>query len=81
MTTIDYKAMLEVAINEARQGLAEGGIPIGAAVFNKMAWKLSILIRRKVFKCLAISLLKILKSGTKISARNRGYSFGHSNYS
>lgn len=35
MTPIDYKAMLEVAINEARQGLAEGGIPIGAAVFNK----------------------------------------------
>ena len=35
MTTLDYKAMLEVAINEARQGLAEGGIPIGAAVFNK----------------------------------------------
>lgn len=34
MTTLDYKAMLEVAINEAKQGLAEGGIPIGAAVFN-----------------------------------------------
>jgi hypothetical protein len=81
MTTIDYKAMLEVANNEAHQGLAESGIPIGAAVFNKMAWKLSILIRRKVFKCLAISLLKILKSGTKISARNRGCSLGHSNYS
>jgi cytosine deaminase len=32
--TIDYKAMLDVAIAEARQGLAEGGIPIGAAVFN-----------------------------------------------
>ncbi len=32
--TINYKAMLDVAIREARQGLAEGGIPIGAAVFN-----------------------------------------------
>ncbi len=32
--TIDYKAMLDVAIREARKGLAEGGIPIGAAVFN-----------------------------------------------
>jgi creatinine deaminase len=26
--------MLEVAIREARTGLAEGGIPIGAAIFN-----------------------------------------------
>lgn len=31
----DYKAMLRVAIEEARLGLAEGGIPIGAALFNK----------------------------------------------
>jgi len=28
------RAMLEVAINEARTGLAEGGIPIGAAMFD-----------------------------------------------
>jgi cytosine deaminase len=33
--TIDYRAMLEVAIEEARQGLAEGGIPIGAALFDR----------------------------------------------
>lgn len=32
---IDYQAMLRVAIEEARQGLAEGGIPIGAALFDK----------------------------------------------
>ncbi len=31
----DYNKMLEVAINEARQGLAEGGIPIGAALFTR----------------------------------------------
>ena len=31
----DYYEMLKVAINEARQGLAEGGIPIGAALFNR----------------------------------------------
>jgi cytosine deaminase len=31
----DYSAMLEVAIAEARQGLAEGGIPIGAAIFDE----------------------------------------------
>jgi creatinine deaminase len=30
----DDSAMLEVAIAEARQGLAEGGIPIGAAIFD-----------------------------------------------
>jgi cytosine deaminase len=30
----DYQHMLETAIAEARQGLAEGGIPIGAALFH-----------------------------------------------
>jgi len=29
-----YSAMLETAIEEARLGLAEGGIPIGAAMFD-----------------------------------------------
>ncbi len=33
--SIDYNAMLEVAIEEAKQGLAEGGIPIGAALFHE----------------------------------------------
>ena len=32
---IDYQALLRVAIEEAKQGLAEGGIPIGAALFDK----------------------------------------------
>ena len=31
----DYNSMLAVAIDEARKGLAEGGIPIGAAIFNE----------------------------------------------
>jgi creatinine deaminase len=35
MSSPDYSAMLEVAISEARKGLAEGGIPIGAAVFDE----------------------------------------------
>jgi cytosine deaminase len=30
--TPDYRAMLAVAVEEARIGLAEGGIPIGAAI-------------------------------------------------
>ncbi|HEX4951279.1 MAG TPA: nucleoside deaminase [Blastocatellia bacterium] len=32
--SLDYHALLDVAIAEAKQGLAEGGIPIGAAVFD-----------------------------------------------
>lgn len=35
MSESDYAAMLEVAIAEARKGLAEGGIPIGAAIFDE----------------------------------------------
>ena len=35
MSGSDYSAMLEVAKAEARKGLAEGGIPIGAAVFDE----------------------------------------------
>jgi cytosine deaminase len=31
---IQYRAMLDVALEEARQGLAEGGIPIGSALFD-----------------------------------------------
>src|SRR3981081_4019366 len=34
MTGLDYAAMLAVALAEARAGLAEGGIPIGAAIFD-----------------------------------------------
>ena len=31
---MDYAAMLAVAVAEARKGLKEGGIPIGAAIFD-----------------------------------------------
>jgi cytosine/creatinine deaminase len=31
---MDYEAMLKIALDEARAGLAEGGIPIGAALFD-----------------------------------------------
>jgi len=31
---IDHSALLRIAIDEARQGLSEGGIPIGAALFD-----------------------------------------------
>lgn len=33
--TLNYAAMLQVALTEARAGLAEGGIPIGAAILNR----------------------------------------------
>ena len=33
--TPNYEAMLRVAVDEAKQGLAEGGIPIGAALFDR----------------------------------------------
>jgi cytosine deaminase len=33
--TLDHSAMLAVALAEARKGLSEGGIPIGAAVFRR----------------------------------------------
>ena len=32
---IDHRALLAVALEEAKQGLAEGGIPIGAALFDR----------------------------------------------
>jgi creatinine deaminase len=35
MPDLDYPAMLQMALEEARQGLAEGGIPIGAALFDR----------------------------------------------
>lgn len=31
----NYDSMLEVALAEAHQGLAEGGIPVGAAIFDR----------------------------------------------
>lgn len=34
MPALDHAAMLAVALEEARLGLAEGGIPIGAALFD-----------------------------------------------
>jgi creatinine deaminase len=33
-SSADYSALLAVALTEARKGLAEGGIPIGAAIFD-----------------------------------------------
>lgn len=35
MSSPDYRAMLEIAVEEAHTGLAEGGIPIGAALFHR----------------------------------------------
>ena len=35
IATPDHRALLDTAISEARQGLAEGGIPIGAALYHQ----------------------------------------------
>jgi cytosine deaminase len=35
MSVPEYSAMLSVALAEARKGLSEGGIPIGAAIFDE----------------------------------------------
>ena len=35
MSVPDYNTMLKVALEQARQGLVEGGIPIGAALFTR----------------------------------------------
>jgi cytosine/creatinine deaminase len=34
-STLDHQAMLAVALADARLGLKEGGIPIGAAIFDR----------------------------------------------
>jgi cytosine/creatinine deaminase len=44
----DWAAMLQVAIREARTGLAEGGIPIGAAMFDTSGKLLSSGHNRRV---------------------------------
>ena len=42
MTDLDlYRKMLAIALEEARQGYAEGGIPIGAALFTRAGELLS----------------------------------------
>jgi cytosine deaminase len=33
-TSLDHRSMLAIALEEARIGLAEGGLPIGAAIFR-----------------------------------------------
>jgi len=35
--SLDYRSLLAVAVAEARVGLQEGGIPIGAAIFDQNA--------------------------------------------
>ncbi len=45
---LDWAAMLSIAIREARSGLAEGGLPIGAAMFNNQGQLLSSGHNRRV---------------------------------
>ena len=41
MPPMNYNAMLEAALGEARLGLSEGGIPIGAAIFDSQGQLIS----------------------------------------
>lgn len=34
MAALDYRLLLQPALDEARQGFAEGGVPVGAALFD-----------------------------------------------
>jgi len=36
----DYESMLRTALEEARIGLSEGGVPVGAALFDEDGWLL-----------------------------------------
>ncbi len=47
-TTLDHHSLLAVAIDEARQGLAENGIPIGAAIFDASGKLLGVGHNRRV---------------------------------
>ena len=47
-TELDYGKMLSVAILEARKGLAEGGLPIGAAIFDATGKVLGVGHNRRV---------------------------------
>lgn len=44
----DYYSMLQVAVDEARRGLAEGGIPIGAALFTRDGQVLGVGHNRRI---------------------------------
>jgi creatinine deaminase len=48
MAELDYAAMLAVALAEARKGLAEGGIPIGAAIFDSAGKVIGVGHNRRV---------------------------------
>jgi cytosine/creatinine deaminase len=45
---LNWNSMLTIAIGEARSGLAEGGLPIGAAMFNNQGQLLSSGHNRRV---------------------------------
>jgi creatinine deaminase len=50
-STLDYRSMLAVALAEATLGLKEGGIPIGAAIFDQRGKLVSAGHNRRVQQC------------------------------
>ena len=68
-----YQIMLSVAIEEARLGLAEGGIPIGAALFTKDGKLLS----RTLAPCWYCSgLVRQFRIGTLVVGESRTFAGG-----
>jgi len=53
-----YEEMLSVALEEARQGFAEGGIPIGAALFTAAGQLVSRGRNRRVQQADPASMVK-----------------------
>jgi|SRR5450755_3511513 creatinine deaminase len=47
-TTLDHQSLLSIAIAEARRGLSESGIPIGAAIFDNSGQLLGVGHNRRV---------------------------------
>ena len=62
-----YKKMLTVALEEAQQGHAEGGIPIGAALFTRSGQLLSRGHNRRVQDG---AMLVLQRSGAAIPDRD-----------
>jgi cytosine deaminase len=72
--TPNYNAMLSVAIEEAKQGLAEGGIPIGAALFDRQGNKIMVTTLAPCWYC--SGLVRQFQIGTVVVGESANFSGG-----
>ena len=68
----DYASMLAIALEEARAGMAEGGIPIGAALFHRDGRLLGRGHNRRVQKSSAIlhAEMDCLENAGRLTAKD-----------